>query len=500
MVMRILTRLAKALLSAGRSGSDVARQPFDRRDWTALVVLLGVGLCARLAAAVLLPSVHHPDETFQYWEQAFRFAFGEGMIPWEYRVGIRSYFVPGVLAGVMGAVAALGGGMAAWSIAIQLLLSSSSLLIIVTAYAWARRVGGRSAALMAGLVTSIWFEAVYFSAKPLTEVMAAAALFPATYLLGCRRDGLAPRLIGGSLLGLTFVIRFQLAPAILVVAFACLLANGWRRTLPAATATVLIILAGGMLDWISLGTPFQSVWLNFVVNAIEGKSSQYGVQPAYWFALVYTDVWSVFLPLMLVMIIAGTPRAPLLLTLALVIIASHSLIAHKEYRFVYPALPFLLTLASIGVARLVEGATQVHRTVAMALVGVLFTATSIGLALQDQYRPNWVRLADTIAVFNLAATVENACGIGLANLRWVDTPGYRGLGKTVPIYPLTSEQHAKDLVPAYNVLIARDAPGPIAAAYSAIGCVGGQCVYARPGACSPQPDQTVNPYLVRRGE
>src|ERR1700694_3675293 len=63
-----------------------------------LLILLAVALLVGLAAIVAFPSLHHPDENFQLFEQAHRIAFGYGVVPWEFRDGIRSPVLPYVLA------------------------------------------------------------------------------------------------------------------------------------------------------------------------------------------------------------------------------------------------------------------------------------------------------------------------------------------------------------------------------------------------------------------
>src|SRR5262245_38733299 len=64
-----------------------------------LLCLLGFALVIRLGVALAVPTLHHPDENFQFFEQAHRFAFQFGIIPWEWHAsaGIRSTVVPFIL-------------------------------------------------------------------------------------------------------------------------------------------------------------------------------------------------------------------------------------------------------------------------------------------------------------------------------------------------------------------------------------------------------------------
>ena len=57
--------------------------------WLILVVAVGLRLFA-----VTLYGTHHPDEAFQYLEQAHRLVFDYGLVPWEFRYFIRSWLIP----------------------------------------------------------------------------------------------------------------------------------------------------------------------------------------------------------------------------------------------------------------------------------------------------------------------------------------------------------------------------------------------------------------------
>ena len=72
----------------------------ERRQLLAgLGFILIVAFLVRLYLAVAFPSIHWPDEIFQYLEQAHRLVFKYGAIPWEFREGTRFWLVPGFLAG-----------------------------------------------------------------------------------------------------------------------------------------------------------------------------------------------------------------------------------------------------------------------------------------------------------------------------------------------------------------------------------------------------------------
>jgi hypothetical protein len=78
---------------------EARREPAPAGTWRGLYGLVALGLGLRLAVAFASDSVHHPDEVFQYAEQAHRLVFRYGVIPWEYRFGARSWLLPLFISG-----------------------------------------------------------------------------------------------------------------------------------------------------------------------------------------------------------------------------------------------------------------------------------------------------------------------------------------------------------------------------------------------------------------
>ena len=75
----------------------------DRRrlHLIALAVVLVLIGAARARLAWWSPSAISPDEVFQTVEQGFRIVHGRGVVPWEFREGLRSWVFPGFLAAVL---------------------------------------------------------------------------------------------------------------------------------------------------------------------------------------------------------------------------------------------------------------------------------------------------------------------------------------------------------------------------------------------------------------
>jgi GPI mannosyltransferase 3 len=490
-------------LFAPDPGKTVQAPP-SRGEVAALLAIVAVGFALRFLLAELLPNVHHPDELFQYLEQGHRFAFGYGVVPWEFRAGTRSWLLPGFLGSLMWLTAALGGGAAAYLAVIAGVLSALSLSIVLVAWLWARRLAGPAAALLAAAVAATWFELVYFGSKPLTEALASASLFAGAYLLwSAARPARGALVAGGLLLGLTVVLRLQLAPAILVVALVGCFRVSLAGWLICAAGGALVVAAAGMLDWVTWGHPFQSFWANLQVNLMENKASQFGVSPWYGYVGQYLLIWSGFTIPAVILILVGARRAPLLLIVPLLIVVSHSFIGHKEYRFVFPAVPFVLLLAAIGTADLVEAVKRVWpglggRALVLAAMGS-WAATSAILMIGDHFRPNLTKTAAALAGFSDLRGRPSICGIGLVSIPWYYSGGYTYLHRNVPIYPLYGTQDLAETWGAFDVALAQKKDAALLPlGYRRARCYSDTvCVFVRSGSCAARPDRTVNAYLRR---
>ena len=446
---------------AGLAAARVAQRcdPYVPRipqaSWT-LAAVCALAVALRMALAIVFPGYEHADEIYQALEQAHRLAFGVGIIPWEFQEGVRSYMLPGALAGIFRAAESVWPG--SYLLAARLALSLLSLATVCCSWGILRRFAGPRAALIGAFLPAVWFEMAYFGPKAHAEVVAghilllgAYAVFP--YFEGLRRRRL---LFGGFLLGLAFCLRIQLAPAMAVLGLAILAVNGWRRALYVTFGVALGLALAGLVDGLTLAYPFASIIGYFRVNTLEGMSSYFGRAPWYFFIAGYARIWGGALVLFLWFGFEGVRKArPLLLLLAMAaaLILAHSAMAHKEYRFVYPALPLLLIPIAAGIDRVIErlypsGAATLAAT--LAGIALLSLVTAGG-----NFRPHfWYRYGETKA-FNMVRLAPDACGVALHMELWTDTPGYTGLHRDIPIYYAYQDADFERLRGAANYALSR---------------------------------------------
>ena len=448
-----------------------------------LALFFLIALALRVGVAIRLPSIEWPDEVFETLEPAHHLAYGYGIVTWEFRRGIRSWVFPAFLAGVMRTTDWMGPGSLGYIRAIRIVLSLLSLTTVWFGYAWGKRAGGDAAAIIATGTCAIWYGLVYFAPKAFTEVVAGNLLLPGLYF-GMYGDVLPEKkrsFLAGLFCGLAVSLRMQLAPAVAFTAIYFCIPN-WRRRGPAlAVGLLLPVIVFGLVDAITWSYPFQSYILYLWVNFGERRSLMYGTEPWYWYL---TSLWRLLCP-MLLLALAGVRRSPFLGWVALIIIASHSLLAHKEARFLYPVIPTLLTLAALG---LIEIATALNRRIktpvsskAIVVVSLVFCSFTSGLFASRFYR--WGHGSGGLIAMERLSLDPSVCGVGLYRVPWYLTGGYSYLHRNVPIILVTRDSELKPQMPGFNALVTWGTLADPKMGFEATKCWSGTCLYRRPGSC-----------------
>jgi phosphatidylinositol glycan class B len=463
----------------------------------ALGCLLAASLALRIWVATFQPNIIWPDEIFQVVEPAHRLVYGNGIVAWEYVLGMRSWIFPGAVAGLLWLGTLFGSDPAFKQVPVQAFMLLASLVPVTVGYRWGERLDGLRGGLVVGGFLAVWVDLLYMASHPLSDVIAADLLIAALYaaLPLTDKPGARRLMLAGALSGLTFVLRFQLGPALFVAAiFACRRDNcAWRALL---TGGGMVVLASGALDWLTLGTPFQSIWLNLWLNIVKGISSDYGTAPAAYFIIAPKFYWG---PMVAILVFAqaviGGRRFPALFAVALTILLTQSAIAHKEWRFIFPVVPLLVTLSGIAVLSEMHdfaGRHSTRRGIFAAGALLIWTSASAAAALTPSYRQHWTSRSELVKAFALASRQPGICALSLVDLEWIDTPGSAALPAGVPIYS-DLPPNARHNLSAYNVAIGTEKaslPG-----YRRVACFQGSanlkgqlqktaCVWTRGGSCA----------------
>lgn len=261
----------------------------------------------------------------------------------------------------------------------------------------------------------------------------------------------------------------------------------------------------GLLDLYTWDYPFQSFFLNVWINVVEQKSHKYGVEPWYFFPKEWILTWGgAIVPIAALALLAARKHILLLLVAAAVVMV-HTLVAHKEYRFIFPAVPFVVFLVGLGTAEVLKylqttvlGKKQLAAAFAGILVG--WVVTSAALSVNSRFRENWLRSSGPLYAFEFLNKKTDLCGIGLIGVGWWMTGGYAYLHRDIPIIIPTGDKSVSYAAYNYAVVDRRDLPDSFP--YEKISCWDKQqiCVYHRPGVCEEAPAMEINEFLRRTGK
>jgi len=421
------------------------------------VSVLIVAAVPRLWAAWFDHGIFWPDEIFQSVEQAHRLVFGYGITPWEFRAGARSWVFPGMVAAVLklGSLLGVDTGQGL----ILLVKTTMALVSLVTLYMTMRlahNIAGQRAAMLTGLLAAFFPVSLLLAARSLSEVATAPVLL-GSYMLS-RHKGREPQLLAGALAGLAICMRYQSG----LVALGILAIIVSERRIKDAVwfaggASVLGLLCG-MLDWLTWGKPFYA-FKKYLYFNIKKSGAKFGAYPWSYYVTVS---WSAIGPAVLVIaaaFVSGLFLAPKLGLLVIGYTIVHSIIPHKEYRFLMPVVPFGLALAGCG---LVHFAKQLRApewlapltagicAVAMAYTTTQLTWGKLGFPSDRGDRSPWHSGEGINRLLWSAGRRDDLCGLMVTGESFGWVGGYSYFHRDANLFP-DSEPATR---PVANYLIA----------------------------------------------
>ena len=489
-------------------GAAVRRRswPKERRlTALALFAIAAVAIALRLIPIVVVPSVNWPDEIFQVLEPAHRLAYGYGLVAWEFQLGVRSWLMPGLVAGIMEFSRIVGAGPDYYLPAVTAGLAAIGTIPVFCCFQFCRRRFGLCGAVIGALAVATAPELVYFGGRTLTEVLAGHLLVLACYLLDPADPVASWRRIAaaGALLALVCVVRVHLASVVAVVG----LWSAWghwrdRLTTLIVAGTVTLIL-GGLFDFATAGAPLPLLSRFIPYVRTYGLDAHWTTEPWYYYFSVEFAVWNIAIALVAVLVGIGARQAPLFLVAAVATIVVHSAIGHKEYRYFYPAMVMFSVLAGIGLANAAtwgsewlrhrgwrgSAAVTVAAMVALLCWSAIASEAWTGPAMTE-LRYRW---HDQMLAARFTSRLPAICGLGLYGYRgtdWLGYGGYAWLHHPVPIYWPAKESELTDTAPAFDTLIYVDSDAtrpPEQLEFKTLHCFGPMCVAQRQGRCEARP-------------
>jgi hypothetical protein len=262
----------------------------------------------------------------------------------------------------------------------------------------------------------------------------------------------------------------------------------------------LPLIAFGLVDGFTWSYPFQSFIRYVWVNTVERRSLLYGTEPWYWYLVRLAHHFG---PMMLLALV-GVRRSAFLGWVALIILASHSILAHKELRFVYPLMPIVVTLASLGIMEIAAALGAFRKaplsSTAVVVAGLAFCGmVSLFLASLAGSHGYFSEDSGGLIAMDALSKDANVCGVALYQVGWFATGGYAHLHHDVPIVLIPDRFTLAEQVENFNFVLTDEALDDRPSGFKLQQCRQGVCIYRRPGSCTPPQHNEINTVLRATG-
>lgn len=321
----------------------------EQTPWALLVALASVPC---LVATLQLGRIH-PDETYQFLEPAFQWAYGYGKPAWEWREGLRNWAIPGTLGLLLKGTRALGvEHPVAYRAVLEVPVFALHLWMLHATFRYAKRHAPRRART-ALFAVALYGPLLIFAGRTMGESFSAAFVVIALEALDrpprADRDELRAGAVGGCALGLAVVARYGSLPFVVAALVWLALRGRWYRLVCVIAAGSVVACALSLLDHATWGRPFASLVAYASFNVFSGGAARdFGAQPAWWYAAPFVT-WAAAWIWIALPLAVRRERLSIALFAALVYFATLVATPHKEERFLYPGLVVLLLAAIPGI-------------------------------------------------------------------------------------------------------------------------------------------------------
>ncbi len=195
----------------------------------------------------------------------------------------------------------------------------------------------------------------------------------------------------GLLFGISFLFRFQIAFAIVGFGLWLIFINHskLKYLLKICASFIAIIILGLLLDSWFYGEFVSTPWNYFYKNIVEGAASGFGTSPWYFYILKLLSYPSYFIgiPIILsfIFILFSNPKN-YILWVTIPFIVGHSIISHKEERFLFPLVylfPLMLIEGYLVIERLITNRFWI-KSFNFMLISIFVLVNSIGIIAMGQ--------------------------------------------------------------------------------------------------------------------
>ncbi|XP_010607393.1 GPI mannosyltransferase 3, partial [Fukomys damarensis] len=311
----------------------------------------------RLANCCLVRTSFVPDEHWQSLEVAHRLAFGYGHLTWEWTAGLRGYTYPLIFASIYKTLHLLGRDsvqLLVWTPRLaQALLSA---VADVKLYSLTKRLETQEVARWVFLCQLCSWFTWYCCTRTLTNTTETLLTTIALSYYPLEGSKSTNSMKYASLVALACLVR----PTAIIPWVPLFFRHVWQEPakhrlilhcfFPVGFVTLSLSL---VIDRIFFGQ-WTLVQLNFLrFNVLQGVGSFYGSHPWHWYlSQGLPAVLGPHLPFFLHGCVRAPQRCRKLLVPVLWTLLVYSMLDHKEFRFIYPVLPFCMVFCGHSLSHL----------------------------------------------------------------------------------------------------------------------------------------------------
>lgn len=242
---------------------------------------------------------------------------------------------------------------------VRLIHAALSLVIVVLGFKITEHYSGKVLAGQVGLLLALFWFMPMLSVRNLIEVVCVPFLMTATYLL--LKNSIKKKsgyyLLAGFIAGTAFSIRFQSTLFIGGLGLVLLLQKNWKGAFLFGIGAVISICSiQGITDIIIWKRPFAEFQAYVQYNIDHARD--YNTQAWYQYFLV---LGGILIPPISLFFLVGFFRSwkkyTLLFLPSFIFLAFHSYFPNKQERFIFPIVPFIIILGSIGWKEWIDNST-----------------------------------------------------------------------------------------------------------------------------------------------
>jgi len=340
---------------------------FLRRNWI-IILIWFAALVIRILAAIFSKGFTHPDEQYQSIEVAYREVFGFGKLPWEFIEGARSWLYPYIVVVIFKIMIFLGASnIESMLIGVRLFSGLMSMITVVVAYFFGKKLYSKSVGIIASGFVAIWFDFVFWSTRTMTDSIAMNFFFLAAYLVYCciqkekkttektKRKFFTKKTVqsffAGISVGLAFMFKFPVAAIGLPLFIWIIVHKKWKELAFFTGSIILVVVVQGLIDLATWGSFLHSAITFLDYNIISGGAATHGAHPFGTYAVFLVDQYLEYIIIFLLFTIIALQKDKKTLYLGSIVVfylLIFTILQHKEYRFILPIMSLLVLLAAKG--------------------------------------------------------------------------------------------------------------------------------------------------------